>query len=111
MRALLNCLTTVVSLCCVDDDDCDFTNDNITVGKWVISDDLEFDINVDVVATAAAAGDLWPHQVMSWEYYTGNELSPGFWLPDPQLTVIGNIDKVDLDDSKKDLKRRESNGD
>ena len=39
------------------------------------------------VATAAPAGDLWPHQVMSWAYV---DIS-GVLQYDPQLTVTGNI--------------------
>ena len=82
MRALLNCLTTVVSLCCVDDDDCDFTNDDITVGKWVIRDDTVSE------SVASAAPAPLPHQVMSWEYL---DITTGEWESDPQLTVTGNI--------------------
>ena len=80
---------TVVSLYCDDNDDCVFTNDDITVGKWVISEYPVFDgvATVDV-GTAAPAEDLWPHQVISWEYW---DTISGEMEPDPQLTVTGNI--------------------
>ena len=38
------------------------------------------------VKTVDPAGDLWPHQVRSWEYLSG-----GKWQSDLNLTVTGNI--------------------
>ena len=84
MRDLPNCITIVVSIYCVDDDDCDFTNYDITVGKWVIANDARYTIRYD---TAAPAGDLLPHQVMSWEYWESWRGGGG----DSQLTLTGNI--------------------
>ena len=83
MRALLNCLMTVVSLNCDDNDDCVFTNDNVT-GIWTIGSNIFVG---GAVAAAASAGNSWPHQVISWEYLDTN----GGWQSDPQLTVSGNI--------------------
>ena len=74
---------TVVSLYCDDDDDCVITNNDITGGGWAIGDPAT---NAGGVRTAAPAGDLWPHQVRSWEYHT----TSGGWLSDPLLTVTGN---------------------
>ena len=77
--------TATVSLYCDDDDDdCVITDNDITGGNWLIGSDPATDLGG--VATAEPAGDLWPHQVRSWEYYSG-----GKWQSDPQLTVTGNI--------------------
>ena len=74
---------TVVGLYCDDDNDCVFTNYDVT-GTWTIGNNI---IDGGGVGTAAPAGDLWPHQVMPWEYLDRfNELQS-----DPLLTVTGNI--------------------
>ena len=88
MRALLNCFTTVVSLYFDDDDDdCVFANNDFTVRGWTIGE-LKLGYGL---GTAAPAGDLWPHQVISWEYWSGGILGIQEYRSDPQLTVIGNI--------------------
>ena len=51
-------------------------------GYWMIGPDPAADAGG--VVTADPAGDLWPHQVRSWEY------SP-WWQSDPLLTVTGNF--------------------
>jgi len=72
-------------LYCDDDDDCVITKNDITGGRWLIGDPAT---NVGGVTTVVdpleiLAGDLWPHQVRSWEYAQG-----GKWEGvDPQLTV------------------------
>ena len=40
------------------------------------------------VATVEPAGDLWPHQVTAWKYWSGG------WRSDPLLTVTGNINSL-----------------
>ena len=85
----------MVSLCCDDDDDdddddCVITDNDITGGKWVIGPDPATDaggFSTGGVVTGEPAGDLLPHQVRSWQYWSGG------WLSDPELTVIvtGNI--------------------
>ena len=79
-----------VSLCCdFDDDDCVINDNDITGGNWLIGEwtfrgaDIIDDVGV---GTVEPAGDQWPHQVSSWEFYTGNE-----WAYDPKLTVTGNL--------------------
>ena len=76
---------TIVSLYCDDDDDddCVITDNDITEGFWKIGDDPAD--NLGGVKTADSAGDLWPHQVRSWQYWSDE------WLSDPLLTVTGNI--------------------
>ena len=77
--------TATVSLYCDDDDDdCVITDNDITDGFWLIGDPAT---NTAGVATLDPAGDLWPHQVRYWQYYT----TSGGWQSDPQLTVTGNI--------------------
>ena len=70
------------------DDDCVIIHNDMTGGKWLIGPDPES--NSAGVATAFPAGDLWPHQVKSWQYVSGGKLQS-----DPQLTVIqtfqGNV--------------------
>ena len=84
MMELRNCFTATVSLYCDDDDDdCVITDNDITGGNWMIWPDPTE--NKGGVITADPAGDLWPHQVRSWEYWT-----EGKWQSDPQLTVTGN---------------------
>ena len=82
-----NYFTTIVSLYC-GDDNCVFPHDNIAGGNWLIGPDPES--NSAGVATAFPAGDLWPHQVKSWQYASGGKLRS-----DPQLTVTqsfqGNV--------------------
>ena len=41
--------------------------------------------NAGGIRTSYLTGDLWPQQVTSWQYYSGE------WQSDPQLTVTGNI--------------------
>ena len=82
MRDLINCFTTVVSVFCDDDDVCVITNNDITGGRWMIGDPAT---NFGGVETAATAGNLWPHQVRSWNYWSEG------WQSDPQLIVTGNI--------------------
>ena len=84
MRDQLNCLLTVVSLYCDDNDDCVFTNYDVT-GGWTIGSNI---IDGGGVAAAASAGSSWPHQVMSWEYL---DTISGEMESDPQLTVTGNM--------------------
>ena len=84
MRDQLNCLLTVVSLYCDDNDDCVFTNYDVT-GGWTIGSNR---IDGGGVAAAASAENSWPHQVISWEYL---DTINGGWQYDPQLTVTGNI--------------------
>ena len=76
----------MVSLHCDDDDDCVINNNDITVGNWWIGPDPATKESGGVY-TAAPAGDLWPHQVRSWQY--ANAILE--WQSDPQLTVTGNI--------------------
>ena len=85
MLKVLNCSTRVVSLYC---DDCVFTKNDITEGVWTIGKTLT---DTGSVGTAVLAGDLWPHQVISWEYWSGGILGIQEYRSDPQLTVIGNI--------------------
>ena len=77
----------MVSLHCDDDDDCVIDNNDIAGGNWIIGDPAT---NAGGVGTVDPAGDLWPHQVRSWKYYTSSE----GWQSDPQLTVTGNIPKA-----------------
>ena len=72
----------VVSIYC-DDDDYVITDNCITDGYWGIGDPAT---DIGDVITSVPAGDLWPHQVVSWIYWTGDK-----WQSDPQLTVTGNI--------------------
>ena len=58
-------------------DDCN------TGGRWMIWPDPTEDRGG--VASLDPAGDLWPHQVRSWKYYSGG------WRSDPLLAVTGNI--------------------
>ena len=48
--------------------------------------------NIGGVATVDPAGDQWPHQVRTWNYYTtsGGWFSTSGWQSDPLLTVTGN---------------------
>ena len=66
----------------MDDDDCI----HITDGKWKLGDPA-FDSGS--VRTVDPAGDLLPHQVRPWQYYSGG-LS-GDWQTDNLMTVIGNF--------------------
>ena len=56
-----------------------------SAGGWTIGDRLSEDGGV---GTVAPAGDLWPHQVLSFKYL---DFTTGVWESDPQLTVTGNI--------------------
>ena len=71
--------------CDDDNDDCVITDNDITGGYWMIGDDENMAADKGGVATADPAGDLWPHQVRSWEYWIGDKFQP-----DPLLTVTGN---------------------
>ena len=69
-------------------DNCVINDNDITVG-WTIKypkTDDDWDALGGSMATTVPTGDLWPHQVRSWQYYTGDG-----WELDPQLTVMGNI--------------------
>ena len=58
-------------------------------GRWAIGDPASFSGDF----SAAPAGDLWPHQVMSWEYRDRfNEFQS-----DPLVTVTGNINILCID--------------
>ena len=59
------------------------TNNFNTAGRWMIWPNPAE--NLGGVATVEPAGDLWPHQVRSWKYYSGG------WRSGKQLTVTGNI--------------------
>ena len=72
----------MVSLYCDDDDDCVITNNDTTGGYLTIGDPAT---DAGGVATVNPAGDLWPHQVRSWQYAIQE------WQSDPQLTVTGNV--------------------
>ena len=74
----------MVSLHCDDDDDFVINNNDITGGRWLIGDPAN---EGGGVATVDPAGDLWPHQIRSWQYQN----SIDEWESDPQLTVTGNI--------------------
>ena len=77
----------MVSFYCDDDDDFVINYNDIKEGYWTIRYD-EDDEDLGDVASLDPAGDQWPHQVRSWEYY--NYTTDG-WQSDPQLTVTGNI--------------------
>ena len=72
----------MVSLYC---DYCTITNNDITGGRWKIGSDPATDRG-DVM-TEDPAGNLWPHQVSSWQY--SNIITQ--FVTDPYLTVTGNI--------------------
>ena len=78
----------IVHIYC-DDNDSNITDNDFTVGYWKIGRWFDDEPSDDgVLKTADLAGDLWPHQIRSWQYYTFT-LAP--WASDPKLTVTGNM--------------------